>query len=108
MSKQIYIDRPPRIQPELPSDEIKIPSPPDKQDEGNSKLIQVALPMVTIIGYVLVSTLGGAGRSPFLMIPMALSVVASTAFSMYTYYKEKGKEAEAKKAYADRLVELNK
>jgi hypothetical protein len=45
MNKPIYIDRPPRIQPELPSEQIEIPSPPEKQDEGNSKLIQVAPPL---------------------------------------------------------------
>ena len=76
MNEPVYIDRPPRIQPELPFDEIEIPSPPEKEEGGFTQLIQVALPMITIIGYVLIATMGGGGRSPFLLIPMALSVVA--------------------------------
>ncbi len=108
MNEPVYIDRPPRIQPELPFDEIEIPSPPEKEEQGFAQLIQVSLPLLTIIGYVLISTLGGAGRSPMLLIPMALSVVASTAFSLYTYRKDKQLRAEIELAYEDRLVELNK
>lgn len=108
MNKPVYIDRPPRIQPELPFDEIEIPAPPEKEEQGYAQLIQVSLPLLTIIGYVLVSTMGGNGRSPWLLIPMALSVVASTAFSIYSYRKDKQRRAEIEKAYADRLVELNK
>ena len=69
MSEPIYIDRPPRIQPELPFDEIEIPNPPDKEETGYSRLIQVSLPLLTIIGYVLVGTLGEAGEIPYLSFP---------------------------------------
>ena len=82
MTQPIYIDRPPRIQPELPFDEIEIPSPPEKEEGGYTQLIQVGLPLITIMGYVLIATLGGSGRSPWLLIPMALSVVASTVFAL--------------------------
>ena len=81
MTEPVYIDRPPRIQPELPFDLIEVPSPPDKDDGTNNRLVQVALPLVTIIGYILVSTLGGSGRSPAMLLPMALSVVASVGYS---------------------------
>lgn len=108
MTQPIYIDRPPRIQPELPFDEIEIPSPPEKEEGGYTQLIQVGLPLITIIGYVLIATLSGSGRSPWLLIPMALSVVASTVFALYTYLKEKKQLEEIKKAYDDRLVVLNK
>ena len=104
MNEPIIIDRPPRIQPELPFDEIEIPEPPDKPDNSNARLIQVALPLLTIIGYVLVSTVGGAGRSPCMLVPMALSVVGSTAFAIYSYRKDKQRQAEIEKGYADRLV----
>jgi DNA segregation ATPase FtsK/SpoIIIE-like protein len=107
MSEIIHIDRPPRIQPELPFDEIEIPAPPDKQENGHARLIQIALPMITIIGYVLVSAFGG-GRNPWLLIPMGLSVVASTAFGFYSYRKEKQRRAEIEEAYTERLIELNK
>ena len=89
MNEPLYIDRPPRIQPELPSAEIKIPAPPEKENAGMSRLIQVALPLLTIIGYILISTVGGQGRSPLMMLSMALSVVASTFFSIYMYRKKK-------------------
>ncbi len=107
MSENVYIDRPPRIQPELPFDEVQIPPPPEKDELGYNQLIQVSLPLITIIGYVLVSSMGG-GRSPWMMVPMALSVVASTAFSIYSYRKDKQKQAAVEKAYGERLVELNK
>ena len=54
MNEPLYIDRPPRIQPELPSDEIEIPPPPEKENTGMSRLIQVALPLLTIVGYILI------------------------------------------------------
>lgn len=105
---EIYIDRPPRIQPILPLEEKEIPKPPDQQDEGYARLIQVSLPLVTIIGYVLIGTLGGGGRNPWFMIPMALSVVASVAFSIYSYRKEKQRRDEIQRAYADHLTELSR
>ncbi|MDJ0754301.1 MAG: FtsK/SpoIIIE domain-containing protein, partial [Ardenticatenaceae bacterium] len=108
MTEPVYIDRPPRIQPELPFDVIEVPSPPDKDEGQNNRLIQVALPMVTIIGYILIATLGGSGRSPAMLLPMALSVLASVGFSIYSYRKELKRKGEIERAYSDRLVEMNK
>jgi S-DNA-T family DNA segregation ATPase FtsK/SpoIIIE len=108
MNEPIYIDRPPRIQPELPFDEIEIPAPPDKEESGYSQLIQMALPLMTIIGYVLITVLAQSGRSPLMLIPMAMSVLASTGFSIYTYRKENQRREEIERAYEERLVELNK
>ena len=107
MKEPIYIDRPPRIQPELPFDEVEIPSPPEKEEQGFMRLIQVGLPLITIVGYILMSTMG-VGRSPMMMCPMAMSVIASTIFSIYTYRKEIEERAEVERAYTDRLIELNK
>lgn len=106
-SERLILDRPPRLQPELPAAEIEIPVPPKKEERGLERLIQVALPLVTIIGYVAIATLGGRGRSPLFMIPMALSVVASTLFSIYSYRKERQRQAEIERAYSERLVELS-
>ncbi len=103
----VTISRPPRIQPELPFDEIEIPKPPEKEDPGFSQLIQLGLPLLTIMGYILVSSMGG-GRSPWMLIPMALSVVGSVIFSIYSYRKDKQKRAEIERAYGDQLVELSK
>ncbi len=104
----ISIDRPPRIQPELPFEQIAIPKPPTKQEDLQARLIQIGLPMVTIIGYVLVAVLAGSGRNPWFMLPMALAVLASTAFSFYYFRRERRRQAAIEQAYADRLVELNK
>ncbi len=55
------IDRPPRIQPELPFNRFEIPTPPENPQDGVSKLIQVAMPMTMIVGYVFVTMFGGRG-----------------------------------------------
>ncbi|MFZ1771110.1 MAG: hypothetical protein WAU00_18020, partial [Caldilinea sp.] len=102
------LDRPPRIQPELPFGEIDIPKPPDKRTDGWMRVLQVALPTITILGYILMSAFGGMGRNPWFMIPMALSVVASVIFSLYTYQREKQEQARQARKYTARLVELNK
>ncbi|NNJ09788.1 AAA family ATPase [Chloroflexales bacterium ZM16-3] len=106
MSNQIASDRPPRIQPDLPFGSIEIPKPPDQRAVTTSRLVQVALPLTTIIGYILVSSLGGSGRSPLLLIPMALSVIASTAFAIYTYRGEEVERAAERDAYASQLLDL--
>src|SRR5262245_26219287 len=106
MSEQSYIDRPPRIQPELPFGEVSIPKPPELEQNTWMRLLQVALPAVTVIGFILVSTIGG-GRSPLMIVPMALAVFASIAFSIYTYRIERQQRIEAERAYSNRLVELN-
>ncbi|MFZ2488088.1 MAG: FtsK/SpoIIIE domain-containing protein [Anaerolineae bacterium] len=107
MNKPIVIDRPPRIQPELPFDEIEIPSPPDKGQSGWERLSQMALPLVMIVSFIFMGTLGG-GRSLMMMIPMSLAVVASGGIAVYSYIREKRKLAEAQRAYEERLVELTK
>ncbi|RRR68755.1 MAG: hypothetical protein EI684_17135 [Candidatus Viridilinea halotolerans] len=102
------IDRPPRIQPELPIDQVEIPKPPTQEDAGWHQLVQVALPLVTIVGYVLVASLSGTGRNPWLLLPMALAVVATTIFSVYTYRRERRRRVEAEQAYNDRLIALSR
>ncbi len=107
MAKQNYIDRPPRIQPELPQGEYNIPNPPQTEENTSQPLLQVGMPMVTILGYVLVSMLG-KGRSLLLIIPMGIAVVASTLVSLYTMRRTKQLREEKEKAYKQRLSELRK
>ncbi len=76
-----YIERPPRIQPELPQETIDIPSPPDQRSGGIADLMHIALPLLMIVGYTMVAFMGGHGSNPLLIVPMALSIVASTIFS---------------------------
>lgn len=102
-----HIDRPPRLQPEIPFGEVPIPKPPEPAPEDRARLIQIGLPLITIVGYVLVASFGG-GRNLGMLIPMALSVVASITFSVYSFLKERGQRAAALQAYQERLVELSR
>lgn len=106
MKRLTYIDRPPRIQPDLPIGKFDIPRPPGKEENGNLQLLQAALPLVTIIGFVLLSSRGG--QSGWLAIPMALSVVAATGMALFSFRREKQKQADKEQAYNERLLELNK
>ncbi len=109
MAKQIYIDRPPRIQPELPRGEREVPNPPENEENPGALLQQAMLPIVTIIGYVLVAALGqGGGRNSMIMIPMALSVVASVALAIYVGRREKQQREEKDALYARRITELRR
>jgi S-DNA-T family DNA segregation ATPase FtsK/SpoIIIE len=100
-----FASRPPRIQPELPFGEITLPSPPTSEATGGQQLIQVALPLVTIIGYVFVSAMG-QGRSLLLLLPMGLSVIASSVMALMTSIRTNRLEKQKREAYAQRLIEL--
>ena len=46
MADKIYIDRPPRIEPELPSGSYNIPNPPDTELDVGRLLQEAFLPMI--------------------------------------------------------------
>src|SRR5690349_1798373 len=102
MSERVTIARPPRIQPALPIEAIKIPRPPARESAALSRLIQLALPLLTLIGAASVSLTTGAGRSPWALIPMALSVCGASGFSLYSYLRERREQAARERAYASR------
>ncbi len=105
-SQTVLINRPPRIQPDLPQDEIEIPPPPDTE-KGGQPLIQTFLPLITIIGYVIVSATG-QGRNIALIIPMGISVIASSGLGFYTYIKNQRDIQKKREAYQTRLAELRR
>lgn len=107
MAQKIYIDRPPRIEPELPSGVRDIPNPPELEENPGAIMAQAFLPMVMIFGYVVVSMFGQS-RSMFMMIPMMLSVVASVALAIYTHRAEKKKLESLKETYQRRISELRR
>ena len=107
MPRLNYIDRPPRLQPELPTGEYNIPAPPQFQENGNQVLIQASLPLVTIIGYIAIATFGQS-RNMLMMIPMVLSVVASTMLAIYTNQSVSKKRKAIEAAYKQRISELHK
>lgn len=107
MADKKYIDRPPRIEPELPSGVIEIPNPPDIAVNPGAILAQAALPMIMIFGYILVSMFGQSS-SMLMMIPMALSVVASVALAVYTNRQDKKRREQLKETYQRRISELRR
>ncbi len=107
MADKIFIDRPPRIEPELPSGTFEIPNPPDGPEQAGRMLQQAFLPMVMIMGYVITSLFGG-GRNMLMMIPMLLSVIATIALAVYTNLQEKKEAEAADAAYKRRIGELRR
>jgi len=107
LSQKIYIDRPPRIEPELPSGIYNIPNPPDTEANPGQLMAQAFLPMVMILGYIVVSMFG-QGRNLFMMIPMLLSVIATVALAVYTRNQEKKIRQKAEDAYRQRISELRR
>ncbi len=107
MANKTYIDRPPRIEPELPSGVNEIPAPPDTEMKIGQVLQQAFLPMVMIVGYIITS-LFGQGRNMMMMIPMLLSVIASVTLAFYTNSQEKKQREAAESAYKRRISELRR
>ena len=97
-----YIDRPPRIQPELPIAEIDIPQAPDEKKRSEQGVITMLIPLVTILGFVLVSGSGSA----LLIIPMGLAMVLSVGVALVTARRERKELAEKKRAYERLLAEM--
>ena len=109
MPDKIFIDRPPRIEPQLPSGTFNIPNPPDTKENFGQLLQQAFLPAVMIMGYLLMAMFGGGQSGGFMMmIPMGLSVVATIALAVYTSSREKKQREEAEAAYKRRISELRR
>ena len=106
MSKQLFIERPPRIQPELPSGEIEIPA----LAPGKGKIQpfwQLLLPALGILGYLFISLLGGSNRI-FFIIPIGLGIGVTIVMGRHNSEKAR-KEREARRdAYRETLGELRR
>ena len=76
-----YIDRPPRIQPELPEGTREIPTPTNLSIPAYDVLIQSALPMITIIGYIVVAAFG-KGSGLLMRIPMGIARVGASMLAV--------------------------
>jgi type VII secretion protein EccCb len=105
--EKFFIDRPPRIEPELPSGIYNIPNPPDIEDNPGAILSQAMLPMIMIFGYILVSVMG-QGRNMAMMIPMVMSVIGSVSLAVWTYLQEKKQKEALEAAYIRRISELRR
>jgi len=91
----------------MPQGEVEIPPAPKRQDKNSMALRQSMLPIITIIGYVLVS-LGGQGRNLLMIVPMGLSVIISSVFAFQQYQAELQKQEEEEKEYALLMAEMRK
>ena len=107
MSQNYTVERPPRQQPELPQGEVEVPPAPEEKENPAQPLIQLALPLITVIGYVITAAMG-QGRKPVVLIPMGLSVIVSMAMALYLRQRQDRLKREKHEAYAQRLVELRK
>lgn len=107
MADKKYIDRPPRVEPQLPAGVFNIPNPPDTESNPGQLLQQAFLPMIMILGYILAS-LFGQGRNLIMMVPMFLSVIATVALAIYTNIKDRKQREAAEAAYRRRISELRR
>ncbi|MDP9311197.1 MAG: FtsK/SpoIIIE domain-containing protein, partial [Chloroflexota bacterium] len=104
VNNRTYIDRPPRIQPALPTGAYEIPRPPDYPDQPYGWLLQIAIPVLSIIVFMFGAVLGGGLLGALLIIPMA----ASAYVAIVTYNGDKKVKAKAERGYMERMVELNR
>ncbi|MGB8213735.1 MAG: FtsK/SpoIIIE domain-containing protein [Anaerolineales bacterium] len=106
MPEKIFIDRPPRIEPQLPSGMFTVPDPPDTKESTGQLLQQAFLPAVMIMGYILASVFGGQQGGMIMMIPMGLSVIATICLALYSAMRDRKQREEAEAAYKRRISEL--
>ena len=97
-----YVERPPRILPELPIGEEKIPDPPQKNESGGMDMSSLILPLVSMMGFMFAS---GSGN-PLAMAPMALIMLASSGAGIFQWLRGRGEFEEKKRKYIILLKEL--
>lgn len=107
MADKTYIDRPPRVEPALPSGSYPIPTPPETEINAGRLLQEAFMPLIMIMGYVIAAMFGG-GRNMTMMIPMMLSMGVAVGLSIYTHFQERKNLDEAKAAYIRRISELRR
>ncbi len=101
-----YLDRPPRIQMNLPQGEVSIPNPPASENSQQS-LLTLLVPLVTIIAYVLLSA-SGQGSNLAFILPMALSVVVSAIAGVWLFVRTNRLQVRKQADYRRLLGEMRK
>jgi S-DNA-T family DNA segregation ATPase FtsK/SpoIIIE len=95
-----FVDRPPRVQPELPVEEVEIPQPPEEERGIGQDLPNMLLPLISILGFAFVS---GSGNLLFI-VPMGLTMVVTVIVALYRARKDRVELKEKKRAYAELLA----
>jgi S-DNA-T family DNA segregation ATPase FtsK/SpoIIIE len=98
-----YIDRVPRIQPELPVGSAELPTPPGEKQTTGADVANLLIPLITVLGFVFVS--GGSGN-PMFVLPMALTMVLSVVLALTRSRQGRKAHEEKRKQYAQTLTEL--
>ena len=97
-----FIDRPPRIQPELPIKEIPIPNPPEKPGSGAQDLISLIIPLLSVLGFAFFAGSGNLGPA----LAMGGVMILSSLVSFYSSWKQNQGAGEKQKIYLDSLKQL--
>lgn len=105
MSKTI-IDRPPRIQPDLPYKTVNIPQPPNHDHQNGQELLQMLLPLLTVVGFVITAVLAGTGANLLMIIPMLLATAGSVILAFYNHRGEKQRREAEEAHYRQTLADL--
>lgn len=106
-----YVERPPRLQPTLPRGTVEIPAPPGRDTSQQGIIQQVALPLVTVGGFLLVSLLGGQGNLAMQLlttVPMGIAAVVTTTLAWREWRRARRDEAAAREAYILQLTDLRR
>lgn len=99
-----YINRPPRIQPELPEGSIEIPNPPAANNNASRLgLLTLGLPLITILGYALISSRGG---NILYILPMGIAAIASSIVGYLTWRRNQQAEENKQNNYVALLDSL--
>ncbi len=96
------IDRPPRIQLPLPVGEENVPSPPEIKRDASSVILNLMLPMITILGFAFTSGSGNLTQ----MLPMGLAMIASVGVSIINQAREKRELMAKRKLFSEKLREM--
>jgi DNA segregation ATPase FtsK/SpoIIIE-like protein len=102
-----YIDRPPRIQPELPIDERVIPSPPNVADKSGGDMISQLLPMLSVLSMVGFGAFAGGGNIAGSAL-MGGVMLLSVSGSLYQVWMARQNAGKASKRYLETLKQLRK
>ena len=103
-----YIDRPPRIQPELPIETVQIPTPPQKDSgrRGLESLVMLAMPIMMMMGYL--PTLFTGQGNVCTGIPMILGSLVMGVAALGQILGGRGNYLRQKAAFEQRLKEMRK
>jgi hypothetical protein len=101
---QQQIDRPPRILPELPTFDVKVPPPPQSAGKSTPNIITMLMPMVMMIGM----GIGIARDSVPLTVIMVVLVAAFAGYAIHDYMKQRRDGQRQIEAYVETLKQLRR